>query len=188
MKRMSLLAILGILLAAPAYAQTGIWRDAGGKPMAESDSTKSKGDFAGSLLAVTDEAWQAKWNTPPENHPSFTQAGTVPLGKKVFILTFFSNALNDSQGKVNVGCDLKISAPTGKVSLDQKGVTCFAGKIGGSPYALYLSAPVVTFTGDADDPPGTWLIEVNLRDENRHVELPLRTTFQLQGAPKEVSP
>lgn len=58
---------------------------------------KSKNDFAGSLLATIDEDWEKKWNTPPETKPNFNKAGTVPYGKKVFILTFFSNPLRDGQ-------------------------------------------------------------------------------------------
>jgi hypothetical protein len=83
-------------------------------------------------------------------------------------------------GKANVRCDFRILAPTGKVSLEQKDVSCFAGTVQGSPYALRLSAPVVEFSGDPEDPPGTWTIEVMLRDVMRNVELPLRTTFELQ--------
>ena len=141
---------------------------------------KSKNDFAGSLLATVDEDWEKKWNTPPETKPSFNKAGAVSYGKKVFILTFFSNPLKDGQGNANVRCDLKISAPTGNVSLEKKGMVCFSGRIAGNPYNLYLSIPVIAFSGDPGDPLGTWVVEVDLRDENRNVALPLRTTFQLK--------
>jgi hypothetical protein len=141
---------------------------------------KSQQDFAGSLLATTDEDWENKWNTPAETRPNFKKAGVVPYGKKIFILTFFANPKRDSVGNANVRCDLKLIAPTGKVSLAQKDMTCFAGRLAGNPYNLYLSAPVISFSGDPGDPSGTWVVEVNLRDAIRNVELPLRTTFQLK--------
>ncbi|MFZ2301676.1 MAG: hypothetical protein WAW10_07385 [Gallionella sp.] len=156
------------------------WRNSGGKTVGESESMKSKDDFAGSLLATTDEDWEKKWNTPPETKPNFNKAGIVPYGKKVFILTFFANPKLDQQGKANVRCDLRILAPTGKVSLEQKDAACFAGAIQGSPYAMRLSAPVVALSADPDDPPGIWSVEVMLRDTVRNVELPLRTTFELR--------
>jgi hypothetical protein len=156
------------------------WRDSDGKPAGDTESMKSKDDFGGSLLATTDEDWEKKWNTPPETKPNFKKAGIVPYGKKIYILTFFANPKLDQQGKANVRCDLRILAPTGKVSLEQKDETCFAGAIQGSPYALRLSAPVVAFSGDPDDPPGTWAVEVMLRDAVRNTELPLRTTFELK--------
>lgn len=141
---------------------------------------KSKSDFAGSLLATTDDDWEQKWNTPPETKPHFSKADVVPYGKKVFVLTFFANPSRDSLGDSNVRCDLKITAPTGKVSLENKDMNCFSGRIAGSPYNMYLSAPVIAFSGDPDDPPGTWVVEVKLRDTIRNVELPLRTVFQLK--------
>lgn len=156
------------------------WRDDGGKPVAEMESMKSKDDFAGSLLVTTDEDWEKKWNTPAETKPNFNKAGTVPYGKRIFILTFFANPKLDPQGKANVKCDFRLLAPTGKVALEQKDTICFAGAIQGSPYALHVSAPVVSFSGDPDDPSGTWRIEVVLRDVVRKVELPLRTSFELK--------
>lgn len=159
---------------------TAGWHDSGGKPVAETEVMKSKDDFGGSLLATTDDNWEKKWNTPPETKPNFNKAGIVPYGKKIYILTFFANPKLDQQGKANVRCDLRISAPTGKVSFEQKDATCFAGAMQGSPFALRLSAPVVAFSGDPDDPAGTWSVEVMLRDAVRNVELPLRTTFELR--------
>lgn len=163
----------------PVQGRTG-WRDSDGKPVGAMESIKSKDDFGGSLLATTDEDWEKKWNTPPETKPNFNKAGIVSYGKKIYILTFFANPKLDQQGKANVRCDLRIFAPTGKVSLEQKDATCFTGAIQGSPYALRLSAPVVAFSGDPDDPAGTWSVEVMLRDAVRNVELPLRTTFELR--------
>lgn len=160
-------------------AATG-WRGIGGKPIAETESMKSKDDFAGSLLATTDEDWEKKWDTPADTTPVLTMAGTIPYGKKIHILTFFSNPKLDAQNKANVRCDIRIVTPSGKVGLEQKDATCFAGAIQGNPYALRLSGPVVDFSGDADDPSGTWTVEVALRDVVRNVELPLRTTFELK--------
>lgn len=167
-----------VLRLARVSPESSHWRDQTGKPVAETESMKSKSDFAGSLLATTDEDWKEKWagKTPPR----FNKAETVPYGKKVFILIFFSNPQIDASGTANVRCDLQIFAPTGKVTLAQKDVTCYTGPLKGDPFALRLSAPVIGFSGDPGDPPGTWAVEVLLRDTVRNVELPLRTTFTLR--------
>lgn len=180
MKRLYFIALLGLLIASPAHAQSGNWRDANGRPIQETESMKSQGNFAGSLLATTDEDWEKKWNTPPETKPNFNKADVVPYGKKVFILTFFANPLADSLGNVNVRCDFKITDPTGKVSLSQQDVPGFSGRIAGSPYNLRLSVATIAFSGDPGDPAGTWVVDVRLRDAVRNVALPLRTTFQLK--------
>lgn len=180
MRHLHLIPILCLLFAGSAQSQSAFWRSQSGKPVPETESMKSKSDFAGSLLVTLDADWEKKWNTPPETKPNFNKAEVVPYGKKAFILTFFANPLKDANGNANVKCDLKISDPKGKVSLEQRGMVCFAGRLAGNPYNLYLSAPVIAFSGDPGDPPGTWVVNVNLRDENRNVGLPLRTTFQLK--------
>ena len=156
------------------------WRDSNGKPAGQKESMKSIDDFGGLLLATTDGDWEKKWNTPPETKPKFTEAGIVPYGKKIYILTFFANPKQDQQGKAEVRCDLRLLDPTGHVALQQKDTICYAGALQGSPYAQRLSAPVLAFSGEPGDPEGIWSIEVILRDTLRQVELPLRTTFELK--------
>ena len=156
------------------------WRDGGGKTIADTESMKSKDDFAGSLLATTDDDWEQKWNTPAETQPTFNKAEIIPYGKKVYLLTFFVNPKLDLQGNANVRCDFRILKPDGKAALEQKNALCFSGAIQGNPYAMRLSAPVIAFSGDPDDAAGVWCVEVNLRDTVRNTELPLRTSFELR--------
>jgi len=170
----------GLSAVMPAQAQAPVWKGPDGKPVQETESMKSKDGFAGALLVTVDEDWRAKWDTPPDTKPDFKMAETVPYGKKVFVLTFFSNPLLDAQGNANVRCDLQIVGPDAKVTLDQKDATCYAGRIAGNPHNLYLSAPVIQFSGDPGDPVGIWEVRVVLRDAQRHVELPLKTSFGLK--------
>ena len=141
---------------------------------------KSKAGFAGSLLVTTDADWKEKWETPPETAPSFNRADEVQYGKRVFVLLFFANPQPGADGQVNIACDLQIKSPVGKVSFEQKNMTCFAGRIAGRLTNMYLSAPVVAFSGDPGDPPGTWVVQASLRDEIRKVELPLKYAFKLR--------
>ncbi len=180
MRYLFAVVVAGLFAAGLAQSQSSLLRDSSGNPIAETESMKSKNDFAGSLLATTDEDWEKKWNTPPETKPNFNMAGTVPYGKKVFILSFFANPKLDPRGNANVRCDLRITSPTGKVALSQKDMVCFSGPIKGNLYNMYLSAPVIAFSGDPGDPPGVWVVEVSLRDEVRKVRLPLRTSFELK--------
>lgn len=156
------------------------WRDSNGEPAPNTESMQSKAGFSGTLLATTDDDWKTKWNTPPETKPSFNMASVVPYGKKIYILTFFANPMRDARGQARVTCDIRLIAPGGKVALDQKDASCFAGALQGDVNAVRLSAPVITFSGDANDLPGMWAIEVKLRDAIRNVELPLRTKFELK--------
>lgn len=140
----------------------------------------SRDGFGGSLLITLDDDWKEKWDTPPENKPSFRKADVIPYGKKVYVLTFFANPKTDSANKANIRCDIQITAPTGKIAMSQKDLTCFSGTITGRLYNTYLSDPVIAFSGDPGDPPGRWIVEVSLRDAHRDVALPLKSSFQLR--------
>jgi len=172
-------AIAGLAMHSAALAQAA-WKDGGGRPVQESESMRSSHGFAGAVLATTDEDWRAKWETPPETRPSFTMADSVPYGKKVFILTLFSNPQLDEAGKASIRCDIRVQSPAGKVVLEQKDQDCYAGPIQGNKFNLRLSGPVIGFSGDPGAPPGKWSVMVNLRDTLRKVELPLQTSFYLK--------
>lgn len=150
-----------------------------GRPLSNSESEKSTNEFSGKLIAVTDEDWREKWNTSAETTPRFHQARAVPYGKKVFMLIFFSNPKGDDAGNSNVLCDLTMTNPKGDVTLNQKDAPCFKGRLAGNAHNIYLAAPVVQFMAAPDDPAGTWVMEVTLRDVNRNVRVPLLTRFEL---------
>ena len=175
-----LLSTLLLALSLLVQAQPGSWRDQDGNFVQDSESMKSRSGFAASILVTTDADWKAKWEKPPESPPSFKRAEDIPYGKPVFILLFFANPKPDLDGTVKVECDLQITSPIGSLSFDQKGMTCFVGHISGSLSNLYLAAPVLAFSGDPDDPPGTWSVQAKLRDKVRNVELPLKYSFNLR--------
>lgn len=179
MKNLSLLALISLLCIGIAHAESPRWQTKQGKPLTETEAMKSKNGFAGSVLAVTDADWKQKWETPPEITPSFNKAEKIGYDSKVFILIFFSNPGQNQQLISDIRCDLKIIDPTGHPILNKQDMACFSGQIAGSPYNQYLSAPVISFAADPGDPAGTWVIEVNLRDTIRQLELPLRTSFEL---------
>jgi hypothetical protein len=175
-----LLTAAAILFASTVSAQTGLWKDETGKPVPETQSRKSTNGFAGWLLVTPDEDWQAKWNTPSNTVPKFNEAKDVPRGKKLFVLIFFANPKVDAAGMADIVCDLKVTRPNRSASIDQKGVTCFNGRIMGNSYNMYLSVPVIAFVGEPADPSGEWIVEVKLQDNARSVSLPLRTSFKLR--------
>ncbi|MFL6707366.1 MAG: hypothetical protein ACJ8HI_04080 [Massilia sp.] len=174
------LAVLMLSAANAGYAQDSGWRGSDGQPVANSASMRSEGEFGATLLVTPDADWEQKWNTPVHTIPSFKQTEVVKYGDKVTVLIFFANPKLDAQGSVNVRCDIKVFGPAGAVTSEQKDLRCFDGPLKGSPTNVYLSRPAVVFSGDATDPPGKWIIKVNIRDENRPVGLDLQTGFELK--------
>ncbi len=156
------------------------WRDKEGNVAPNTESRSSINGFAGWILVTSDADWEKKWKTPSSTVPHFSEAKTVPKGKKVFLLMFFSNPQLDGGGRANVTCDVDIVQPDGSISSHNPDLVCFRGEIAGNPNNMYLSAPVVAFVGEPKDPAGLWLVRVTLKDNSRHVVLPLKTSFTLQ--------
>lgn len=157
----------------------GYWRDGSGAPLPDTESRRTVGDFAGSLIVTSDQDWEAKWNTPPETVPQFTEARTVGRGDRVFALIFFANPKLDGDRRADIRCDLKVVRPDGTASFDQPGAVCFQGRVEGSPHNVYLALPVIGFVGEPGDAAGVWTVHVVLKDTLRNVVLPLKTTFTL---------
>jgi hypothetical protein len=156
------------------------WKDQQGRPVPNSDAQKAVDGFGGLLIVTSDADWEEKWNTQPDTVPHFNQAKTVGMGKKIFALTFFTNPQLDSSGDADITCDIDMTRPDGSSSFHQNDVVCFKGALKGKPYYLYLSAPVVEFIGEQGDPFGEWRVSITLKDNIRHVSLPLKTSFVLQ--------
>jgi len=181
-KEYSLVALM--MVERPIHIQlkrieTG-WKDSQGRAQPDSDARKAQNGFGGWLLLTSDEDWQSKWNTQPEAIPSFSMAGNIAKGKPVYALTFFSNPKLNADGDADISCDIDLRKPDGSASFQQKDATCFKGSLKGQPNYLYLSAPVIKFIGEQDDPYGVWQVSITLKDKIGQTNLPLKTSFILQ--------
>ena len=174
-----LLALLFLAAAAPAHAQTFVWKDGQGHPEPDSASRKTVSGVGAWLLVTSDQDWEAKWNTPNTTIPAFTEASTVTVGKRVFILAFVANPTPSKQGEVNVTCDFEIERPNHLIT-HQHDIECLKGKPLGSEGTLYLTKQIVGFVGEKDDPQGKWIVRITIKDLNRPVDIPLETSFTLQ--------
>lgn len=155
------------------------WKDAQGRIQPDSDARKMQNGFGGWLLVTSDNDWQAKWETQPDTTPHFSQAENITKGEPVYVLTFFSNPGLDDQGAADISCDIDLHKPDGSASFEENDATCFKGALKGEPGYLYLSAPVIKFIGEQNDPDGTWQVNITLKDNIGHTSLPLKTSFIL---------
>ena len=178
MKKLSIAAVLLLLIAATLAQEA--WKDEQGRPLPNTDSRRSINGFGGWLLVTSDTDWRAKWEAPSTNVPRFNEANTVARGKQLFVLTFFANPQLNSAGNADVSCDIHTLRPNGTSSVDQKDAICFNGAPKENPRNMYLCAVIIGFVGDPGDPAGEWLVHITLKDNVRHVSLPLKTSFVLQ--------
>jgi len=174
------ICLIALALMSAASAQTAVWKDKDGNPVPETEARRSLNGLAGSVFITSDADWREKWNTPAQTTPQFTEAKSVPKGKQVFILTLFANPKLDAGGKADLACDIDLLKPDGSSAMHQADVMCYQGATPGSPYNMRLSAPVIGFSGDADDPAGVWTVRVALKDKVANTVLPLKTSFILE--------
>ena len=137
--------------------------------------------FGGSITITSDADWRTQWNEARGTAPRFTEASAISRGTKVWVLVFFSNARTDARGQIDVECDLRFLRPDGSVAYEGKDLSCYDGRIEGAPGNLRLATQQIEFVGDEKDPPGTWRVEVKLRDANARSEVPLLGVFTLRG-------
>ena len=173
------LVFLFFMIAVMALAEDRFWRDEHGNFVSRTEARNAVGRFGGWLVVTSDSDWQAKWETSPDTVPRFTEAKTVARGKTIFILTFFGNPKLTESGEADVTCDIDVVKPNGTSSVHQVDVVCFRGALRGPTTNVYLSAPILNFVGESNDPIGKWSVRVTLKDNIRHVSLPLKTSFTL---------
>jgi hypothetical protein len=145
----SIFALFFLAAATPALPQTFFWKDSLGHPEPDSAARKTVSGVGAWLLVTSDEDWEAKWNTPSTTIPAFTEASTVTIGKRVFILVFVANPTHSEQGDVNVTCEFEIERPNHVVT-HQHDIDCLKGKVLGSEGTLYLTKQIVGFDGEKD--------------------------------------
>jgi hypothetical protein len=178
MKHSRLVFLFGII-AVVALAEDRFWRDEQGNFVPGTQARNAVEGFGGWLVVTSDSDWQSKWETSPDTVPRFTEAKTVARGKTICILTFFANPKLTEGGAADVTCDIDVVRPDGTSSVHQVDAVCFRGALRGPPTNVYLSAPILNFVGESNDPAGKWSVRVTLKDNVRHVSLPLKTSFTL---------
>lgn len=172
-----LVASASMVLAAESPS---FWLGSDGKPAADTPDRRSVGGLGGWLLITSDQDWQTKWNTSRETTPKLGVTDSPRIGQKVFVLIFVGNPKLDANRAANVTCDIRLTGPNGTVPIDVKNIDCFKSTVSIDPMSIFVSAPVIEFTGEPTDPLGRRVLEVVLRDNNRNVEVPLRKEFELK--------
>jgi hypothetical protein len=136
--------------------------------------------FHAFALLTPDLNWREKWNTPPETAVHFNSIGSVGLGDKVVLLTFFANPKLQG-GVAEIECDLRLTKPNGEV-LESSATDCFTDRIDGPLDNIRLTGLRVEIEVETTDPSGLWRFEVGVRDVLRDARIPLEVTLAVDNA------
>jgi hypothetical protein len=174
-------AVVHLSIPSRARADDSVWLGPDRSRWPDTEFRKTKNDFAALLLVTPDLDWQRKWNTPPDTIPRFRQAKTMRIGERVVILTFFVNPKIDEHREAHVRCSIRITRPDQTVAVNQQGIACLEGELKGNLNYVRMSPAVIEFLGEATDPLGEWVVDVEVEDVVRNTTLPLRVRVTLLG-------
>lgn len=157
------------------------WKDKDGKTLPDTDSRKSKNNFAAQLFLTADKDLWHQWAVLPSSvAPKITPiSGSLKRNTPVFFVFIFANPKVDDKGHVNVTCDLTIAKPDGKTSHPPKPIG-WQGKFGKPSTNLQLGYPQIGYAVEDSDPKGKYTVQGLVRDHNRNVEMTLRTSFTVE--------
>jgi hypothetical protein len=175
-----LCVIILFAIATAAFGRDGFWKDQYGNLAPDTEYRRAINGFGGWLLVTSDANWRKKRATPTQTIPRFKEVKTVARGERVFVVVFFANPKLTGTRHADVTCDVDVVRPSGVSSMHKTNVMCFQGQLKRSPYKVYLSAPVIGFVGEPADPAGKWTVRISLKDNVRHIALPLQTSFILE--------
>ena len=86
----------------------------------------------------------------------------------------------DQNGNDSIECDIRVTRPNGTTAVVAKKVVCFRGRVQGPPDRMFLSQPIINYVGEAKDPKGRWVVEVDLQDAFRGTRVGLKSSFELR--------
>jgi hypothetical protein len=175
MKR--LLLIILLVLPLPAFAEG--WMDPYGYPLPDTENRKTIAGFSGWLLITSDPDWKEKIDSTKSVPPRLTTVSEIGLGEKITILTLYKNPQTDTNNRIDLTCDLKITMPDGTLSSDETDLTCASEELIGPADNIRRTYLVIDFIAELKDSYGIYTIEIILKDRNAKIEIPLKERFAL---------
>jgi len=154
---------LTLLVALLPFAAHGTWIDATGKPIPETESMRSAGDFGVQIVLTADEGqFRQTWNSP-KTPPKLSTTNTVRLGASVSALLIFHGCAPNAGGTCDVVAEFILEDTNGK-KIPAGGGPVWSGK----PLQqrlLQLGQASMTIGFDKTDPIGDHKITANIKDK-----------------------
>lgn len=156
------LAFLALLVALLPFATQSAWVDATGKPIPDTESMRSTGDFGVQIVITADEAqFRQIWNSS-KTPPKLSITNTVRLGGSVSALLIFHGCAPNAGGVCDVGSEFILEAPNGSKT-PAGGGPVWSGKPM-QQRLLQLGQASMTIGFDKTDPVGDYKVTANVKD------------------------
>jgi hypothetical protein len=154
---------LVLLIALLPFAAQSAWIDPTGKPIPDTESMRSAGDFGVQIVLTADEGqFRQKWNAS-KTPPKLSTTNTVRLGGKVSALLVFHGCSPNAGGLCDVASEFILEAPDGSKTPAGGGLV-WSGKPM-QQRLLQLGQASMTVGFDKTDPVGDYKVTANIKDK-----------------------
>jgi len=154
------LALLSAVV--PLLAQSA-WIDSAGKPLADTESMRSAGDFGVRIVLTADEeAFRQTWNSS-RTPPKLIATDNVRLGGSASALLIFHGCSPNAQGVCDVVSEFTLESPDGSKT-PAGGGAVWSGKPMQQRF-LQLGQSSMTVGFDRSDPIGDYKVIANVKDK-----------------------
>jgi hypothetical protein len=154
---------LTLLITLLPFAAQGAWIDPTGKPMPDTESMRSAGDFGVQIVLTADEAqFRQTWNSS-KTPPKLSATNTVRLGASVSAMLIFHGCSPNASGVCDVVSEFILEAPDGSKT-PAGGGPVWTGKPM-QPRLLQLGQASMTVGFDKTDPVGDYTIAATIKDK-----------------------
>jgi len=152
-----------LLVALLPLAAQGGWIDSTGKPIPDTESMRSAGNFGVQVVLAADEGrFRQAWNSTA-TPPRLTTTDTVRLGEAVSALLIFHGCAPNAGGVCDVVCEFVVEGPDGSKT-PAGGGPVWSGKP--MPQRLLqLGQASMSLGFDKTDPVGDYRITANVKDK-----------------------
>lgn len=151
-----------LLLALLALAAQAAWVDPTGKPVPETESMRSAGDFGVQILLTANEDQLRRAWASPRTPPTLATTNTVRRGATVAAMLIFGGCVPNGAGVCDVVSDYLVEGPTGQ-RMPANGGPVWSSKPM-PPRQLQLGLSSLVFGFDKTDPLGEYKITATVRD------------------------
>ena len=153
---------LTLLAALLPFTAQGAWIDPTGKPMPDTESMRSAGDFGVQIVLTADEGqFRQTWNLS-KTPPKLSTTNTVRLGASVSAMLIFHGCSPNASGVCDVTSEFVLEAPDGSKT-PAGGGPVWTGKPM-QQRLLQLGQASMTVGFDKTDPIGDYKVTANIKD------------------------
>lgn len=154
--------LLLFAMSAPLIAQSA-WIDSTGKPIPETESMRSSGNFGVQVvLTPDDKQFRQTWNST-KGTPKLSSTNSIRLGSSVAAVIIFHGCSPNAVGVCDVVSEFILEAPGGAKTPAGGGPVWSSAPLQGGLLQLGQASMVVGF--DKTDPMGDYKVIANVKDK-----------------------